>query len=91
MKIKVIDIIEQIVDDRCDCSFRDSYSGRGMMGRTCLGIVCERPIDIIEEAAQRGITGAKMDSMGMQSIIYWPCYNADSEIDEVELVDVEYL
>ena len=90
MKIKVIDILEQIADEH-DCSFRDSYSGRGMMGRTCLGIVTNHPIGIIEDAAQMGITGAKMDSMGMQSIIYWPCYNTDSEIDEVELVDVDDL
>lgn len=89
MKIKVIELLESISDGFENRSLREDYSGRGMYGKTCLGIVCENPIHIIEEAAQRGLLGAKMDSMGRDSIVYWPHYNKDSEIREMELTDVE--
>jgi hypothetical protein len=88
MNIKVIDLLENM-SDFGNRSVRNDYSGRGMYGKTCLGIVCDNPIHIIEEAAQRGLLGAKIDSMGQDSIVYWPCYNEESEVREVELVDCE--
>jgi hypothetical protein len=67
-----------------------AYSGRGMYGRTCFGIVTDEPIpamirltrtlmetcdiepeetlDLLDALAE----GACQDSMGLQSIIYWP-------------------
>jgi hypothetical protein len=49
--------------------FYQDYSGRGMFGRTCVGIVCPDPHKVIAEV---GIKGAKTDSMGLDSIVYWP-------------------
>lgn len=53
-------------------SFRGDYSGRGMFGRTCCGIACDNPTEVIELAAERGIKGAAYDNMGKRYIVYWP-------------------
>lgn len=45
------------------------YSGRGMFGQTCLGIVCDDPSDTIADA---GVHGARQDSLGRSTIVYWP-------------------
>ena len=51
---------------------RKDYSGRGMFGVTCFGVVCRNAERAIEEAAERGIKGARVDSMGRDEIVYWP-------------------
>ena len=48
------------------------YSGRGMYGAQCLGIVCPDPVPCIEYAAENGIRGAVYDQMGLDYIVYWP-------------------
>lgn len=48
---------------------RTDYSGRGMFGSTCYGITCNDPQDVIAEV---GIKGARTDSMGRSTIVYWP-------------------
>jgi hypothetical protein len=90
MKAKVIDLLEDVCNCApCDTSVYDNYSGRGAFGRKCLGISCDRFIPIIELAAQRGIKGAQYDQLGHGYIVYWPKYNEESEIDLVELREVE--
>ncbi|MBX3473079.1 MAG: hypothetical protein KF754_01705 [Planctomycetes bacterium] len=49
-----------------------SYSGRGMYGAQCLGITTEYPNSVIEDAGAAGIKGARQDSMGLKTIVYWP-------------------
>jgi len=56
------------------------YSGRGMFGQQCTGIVCPNPLECVEEAAARGVRGAQFDSMGLGYIVYWP--NISSEPEE---------
>lgn len=56
-----------IVDD--DRSLRTDYSGRGMFGRTCWGVTCNDPNDVIAEV---GLKGAQTDNMGTSTIVYWP-------------------
>ncbi len=53
---------------------RKKYSGRGMYGKTCTGIVVESGdvVKGIEMAAQKGIVGAEQDQMGLGYIVYWP-------------------
>ena len=48
------------------------YSGRGMYGAKCVGIVCADPTEVIELAAARGLRGSCRDSMGKDFIVYWP-------------------
>lgn len=56
---------------------RLDYSGRGMFGVTCLGVVCDDAMECIEEAASRGLRGAQRDSMGLSAIVYWPELKAE--------------
>lgn len=53
---------------------REEYNGRGMFGRTCLGVVCPAYVytRVIEYAAFYGLFGAKVDQMGLSMIVYWP-------------------
>lgn len=53
-------------------TFRPDYSGRGMYGTECVGIVTGNPNEIIAMAGKRGIRGAVTDSMGKGTIVYWP-------------------
>lgn len=66
-----------------------SYCGRGMRD-DCLGVVCDHPIDVViaaianipdEDApyALHKLQNSRTDSMGLQSIVYWPHipWNAD--------------
>lgn len=64
-----------------DDSFYLDYSGRGMFGKRCVGIVTAEPSRIIEEAAARGIRGARTDSMGRSTIVYWPDISAPADDD----------
>ena len=50
----------------------ENYGGRGMYGKTCIGLVTGDPMRTIEEAASRGIRGAVTDDMGIDTIVYWP-------------------
>ncbi len=63
--------LRQLAEDRGD-SFRSDYSGRGMNGKTCVGITTDQPIEVIEEASEIGVRGACQDSMGRRHIVYWP-------------------
>lgn len=69
-----------------DVSFRNSYSGRGMYGRECVGIVgsfesCMAVIgEVIKENKEEPgfdemvdqLLDFSQDSMGMDVILYWP-------------------
>lgn len=68
---EIIDLLEEIAGE-VGGDVRYNYSGRGMYGKTCVGIVCEDATKCIEEAAVRGFRGAKTDSMGRDTIVYWP-------------------
>lgn len=56
---------------KCGGDVRTDYSGRGMMGETCYGIVCDDSTECTEMAAENGLRGARVDSMGKRSIVYW--------------------
>ena len=65
-------VLVGIIENYCDVNSLDfvpNYSGRGMFGRICVGIVCDNPNHVI---AALGIQGAKTDNMGLQTIVYWP-------------------
>ncbi|MHB8407832.1 MAG: hypothetical protein ACYDHY_06915 [Acidiferrobacterales bacterium] len=66
-----------------------SYSGRGMYGRSCLGVTIDRDhdlmdfiADVLEHASESedislseladSFRGAKTDSMGLGTILYFP-------------------
>ena len=49
--------------------FYPNYSGRGMYGANCIGVVTDDPHDAIAEI---GIRGAYTDNLGRSTIVYYP-------------------
>ncbi len=52
---------------------REDYSGRGMYGQTCIGIVCEESDleEVVAAARKKGFKGYSTDNMGKSIIVYW--------------------
>lgn len=76
MSDEIVDM-ETLLEDICgDCNYsatvREDYSGRAMYGKKCWGIVADDLVECIERAAERGLSGARYDSMGNRVIVYWP-------------------
>jgi hypothetical protein len=63
----IADVAEEV-----DGTVRYDYSGRGMYGKSCVGIVCGNKTECIEAAARKGLKGARTDAMGRHAIVYWP-------------------
>lgn len=70
-----------------DDDLRRDYSGRGMYGDKCFGIVCgdrEYGAFLVElagddpELARELADSVKTDSMGTRAIYYWPHYRLPS-------------
>mgnify|MGYP003336159782 CR=1 FL=1 len=63
-------------DNEYECR---SYSGRGMYGKNCLGVVVDAKIEMFHLAYQAGqqqvqfyLEKMEWDSMGHSTIFYWP-------------------
>jgi len=90
--ITIRETIENFCNDN-DFTFYDRYSGRGMLGEKCVGIVCNNVtdtmvdlIDFIAENNQISIKQAKKilgnyrsDNMGLKYILYFPTINSLEE------------
>lgn len=63
--------------DHIDGQFRASYSGRGMYGKTCVGIVTDQPDEVIASCRDFGLSIPRRDSMGLSTICYWPSIPAE--------------
>ena len=79
------EILEEVI---CEVGDEDSqiyegYSGRGMYGGECFGVVVpsREYIQAVEAAASRGLYGAKVDQMGCDMIVYWPRPRIESRED----------
>jgi hypothetical protein len=77
MDARFIEIAKEIAESCC-ATWR-SYSGRGMYGRQCFGIVTDNGLSFVQELAYTcGEEGLRMperinsDSMGLDMIVYWP-------------------
>lgn len=78
----IVDIIKEEICDGGDIRFYDGYSGRGMHGKRCIGVVCYNPlktlVDICDAVRTEGyedcsvLEDACMDSMGTDYIVYFP-------------------
>lgn len=70
------------VDLDPDHAIRSTYSGRGMYGGACLGLVHDNVDELLMfviELAVQGIIldGARQDSMGLSTITYWPQFQVE--------------
>ncbi len=78
-----------------DFQIRENYSGRGMFGRECFGVVTDESVgkviaaiirniddfDVVEEFA-RVLEDLRTDSMGLSAIIYFPGWNLPEEVED---------
>lgn len=85
------ELIEDLTSEGFDV--REDYSGRGMFGRTCFGIVGDpgdlirfvlRTQDVEEDTPwwktdRSWITHVRTDSMGHDMIYYWPTVSVEKE------------
>jgi hypothetical protein len=59
-------IIQEYCEDDCEISFRTSYSGRGMYGKSCVGItgskyICMSSISEIITTLAKALTNQEID------------------------------
>lgn len=74
---ETLDTLQDICEEN-DWDLRTDYSGRGMYGTRCVGIVGPNPLEIVEAvASQTDLRGAQQDSMGRDAIVYWPGLSAE--------------
>lgn len=48
------------------------YSGRGMGGKSCLGVTVDHVGDLLAELPKTAVRSAVQDAMGRGAIVYWP-------------------
>lgn len=82
--------------DHCDLPYMQSYSGRGMYGKSCLGVSVGRydMHSLLKEFKRKGIPEPSKDTLGMGAILYWQNIPHDPKIhinhhvkEEVEVTE----
>ncbi len=91
---KIREMAEEVTDMGVDVDFRESYSGRCMYDKTCVGVVVADTCAFlsffaplaraVDEDDLDALTNVRQDSMGRKTIFYWPGISADNEEDEDE-------
>jgi hypothetical protein len=62
----------EVHDDHRYCP---AYSGRGMNGKTCIGISTPNaPVTLEAVVAEIGLRGGVIDELGKRKIVYWPMW-----------------
>lgn len=94
MKIE-FDLLEELANE-VEGEARGSYSGRGMFGRNCVGIVIDSERDLVslglaiaelvedEDLKQVLANSTRTDSMGRSLIAYWETISCEDAPDEDE-------
>lgn len=64
----------QAIADKVGGTMYEGYSGRGMYGQTCFGVVCKGyDVQEVKQAgARRKLGSASTDNMACDMIVYWP-------------------
>ena len=90
------ELLKQACEDHGNVSFRNTYSGRGMYGRQCVGIAGDNGdiysviAQVIKDSKESDkfdwivdtlLIQSNEDSMGMGIIIYWTCLKSIEETD----------
>lgn len=68
-----------------DADFREDYSGRGMYGKFCYGIVTNRDNHnaVIADIHNSDLPEPAQDSMGLGTILYWPQFKSDFSYEDM--------
>jgi hypothetical protein len=89
------ELLEEIAQE-VDGSTRTDYSGRGMYGNACVGIVASDLVELLElgaaiarvvedeELRDELLSKSRTDSMGYDTIVYWPYVTCNDAPDEDE-------
>ena len=81
--MKAIEVLQEICDGIEGAKVYEDYSGRGMFGKTCLGISCDNATSVIEDASRLfNIRNSKTDQLGLGYIVYWEHLDKDSEVKD---------
>jgi hypothetical protein len=89
-------IDKSILEDACwdadldpDEALRTDYSGRGMYGDKCVGLVHDSVDELIDfvtcvrdKDSFEALKGAHQDSMGLSTITYWPRWTVTEEDED---------
>lgn len=84
--MKIAEGIRQFVSDNTQYSLYEGYSGRGMFGRKCLGVVVKQGNSFMEflmdltryleqndiEDTNLDLEGVSYDDLGLDTIVYFP-------------------
>jgi|688.fasta_scaffold681483_1 hypothetical protein len=88
-----LELLEELAQE-VEGSFRTNYSGRGMYGDSCVGIVTHSLLELgavisrlveDEELRDELITNSSTDSMGYDTIVYWSrvtCSDSEEEDED---------
>lgn len=60
------------VAEKCDGTVVKGYSGRFMYGKQCWGVITSDAATAIAAASAANIVKTQIDSMGLDTIVYWP-------------------
>jgi hypothetical protein len=94
MNFKISNELLKDISQEVYGNVRTDYSGRGMYGDTCVGIVVSDVLELgaaiarfveDEELREELTINSRTDSMGMDTIVYWTrvtCDDADEDEDE---------
>lgn len=80
--------VQRLANDTGGKLYTD-YSGRGMYGDICMGVVIDNSDyeEVLEHAVKLGLKNHRTDSMGLRMIIYFPSvkgYSDDEDEDSEE-------
>lgn len=84
--MSVEEAIRNYVDENEQYSLYENYSGRGMFGRTCLGVVVKQGYSFMDflmkltkymddngiEDTDFSLEGVSYDALGLDTIVYFP-------------------
>lgn len=82
----VEEAIKNFISENEQYSLYENYSGRGMFGRTCLGVIVQRNDSFIDfiikltkylddngiEDVDFSLEGVSYDALGLDTIVYFP-------------------
>lgn len=84
--MSVEEAIRNYVDENAGYEIYENYSGRGMFGRTCLGVVVKQGYSFMDflmkltkymddngiEDTDFSLNGVSYDALGLDTIVYFP-------------------
>lgn len=86
--MNISELIESVCEDSDDKHrFRDFYSGRGMCGRICIGVVTDSPADFLLEVMHRAVND---DSLSRDDLNHLLEMLGGSKSDSMGLATIVY-